>query len=238
MDSIQLSLSQNGTSISYEKEGRLSVDTKNEVQFEKELIAREIQAEIQNVVNALYQDEPLSKTTAIPTTNTTNDNNTSASSLTTTQGIKEEVSIVPTEEKTTVESVSIKETIPKSSIYNYDDIIKSASTTYNVPEALIRSVIKAESSFNPNAVSSSGAKGLMQLMPSTASFLGVTNPFNPEQNINGGTKYLSQMLNRYDGNVKLALAAYNAGPGNVDKYGGIPPFEETQNYVKKILNLS
>lgn len=125
---------------------------------------------------------------------------------------------------------------PTSINNDYESIIKKAASQYGVPERLIESVIKHESSFNPNAVSSAGATGLMQLMPATAKFLGVSNAFDPEQNVMGGAKYLSQLMEKYDGNLSLTLAAYNAGPGNVSKYGGIPPFKETQNYVKKVLN--
>lgn len=118
----------------------------------------------------------------------------------------------------------------------YAHIIKKAADQFNLPERLITSIIQHESNFNSQAVSAAGAQGLMQLMPGTARFLGVKDSFNPEQNIIGGAKYLRQMLNQFNGNIELALAAYNAGPGNVKKYGGIPPFKETQGYVKKVLN--
>lgn len=109
-----------------------------------------------------------------------------------------------------------------------------ASRTYGVPVGLIRSVAKAESNFNPRAVSRAGAIGVMQLMPGTARSLGVSDPFDARQNIMGGTKYLKQNLERFGGDVSLALAAYNAGPGSVEKYGGIPPYSETVDYVRKV----
>ncbi|BBO83704.1 hypothetical protein DSCO28_42700 [Desulfosarcina ovata subsp. sediminis] len=113
--------------------------------------------------------------------------------------------------------------------------IRKAAKKYNLPEDLIESVIRAESDFQPDAVSPAGAQGLMQLMPATARELGVTDPFDVQQNIDGGARYIRQMLDRFDGDVKLALAAYNAGPGTVDRYHGDVPYRETQNYVKRVL---
>lgn len=118
---------------------------------------------------------------------------------------------------------------------DYENIFKKASDKYGIPENLLKAVAKAESSFDKDAVSSAGAMGMMQLMPNTAKYLGVNNPFDPEENIMGGAKYLKELSNKYNGDIKLTLAAYNAGSGNVSKYGGIPPFKETQNYIKKIM---
>lgn len=115
-----------------------------------------------------------------------------------------------------------------------DAIFEEAAAKYGLSANLIRAVAKAESDFNPQAVSRSGAVGVMQLMPGTAKLLGVTDSYDARQNIMGGAKYLKENLDRF-GDVRLALAAYNAGPGSVKKYGGIPPYEETQNYVKKIM---
>lgn len=116
----------------------------------------------------------------------------------------------------------------------YATQIASAAARYDVDPALVRAMIHAESGFDPNAVSPKGAMGLMQLMPATASDMGVNDPFAAQQNIDGGVKYLAQLLERFKGNVTLAAAAYNAGPGAVTKYGGIPPFAETRTYVERV----
>jgi len=120
-------------------------------------------------------------------------------------------------------------------IKDYDDIIHKASKRYGVDVSLIKAVIKAESDFDQHAVSSKGAQGLMQLMPGTAALMGVKNPFDPEQNIAGGVGYLRHCLDRFQHNVPLAVAAYNAGPDNVVKYQGCPPFAETRHYVASVL---
>lgn len=117
----------------------------------------------------------------------------------------------------------------------YDNLIEKAHQRYGVDFSLIKAVIRVESGFNPNAVSKKGAKGLMQIMPSNYRSLAISDPFNPSQNIMGGTFYLKQLLNRYKNKLPLALAAYNAGPEAVDRYQQIPPYRETQNYVKKVM---
>ena len=114
-------------------------------------------------------------------------------------------------------------------------IIEEAARAYSLDPALVNAVIRVESSFNPYAVSRKGAQGLMQIMPETADSLGIRNVFNPRENIFGGCKYLRKLLDDHNGNLRLALAAYNAGPTAVKEYGGIPPYRETRNYIRKVL---
>jgi soluble lytic murein transglycosylase-like protein len=122
--------------------------------------------------------------------------------------------------------------VPASEAYN--DIIEEAAREYDMDPNLIHAVMQAESAFHPFAVSRAGAEGLMQLMPELSTEMGVSDAFDPRDNIMGGVRYLKRLLDYHDGNIDLALASYNAGPGNVERYGGVPPFRETRNYVKTI----
>jgi soluble lytic murein transglycosylase-like protein len=116
----------------------------------------------------------------------------------------------------------------------YEEIIQEAAKEHGMDPALIRAVMQTESAFHPYAVSRAGAEGLMQLMPALADEMGVENSFDPRENIMGGARYLKRLLDYHNGNLDLALASYNAGPGNVERYGGVPPFRETRRYVKTI----
>ena len=146
---------------------------------------------------------------------------------------------VPTSSKSSNYKVYIKETSNRPLESNitdlYDHVISEASHTHGVSFSLLKALIKTESDFNPSAVSSAGARGLMQLMPENIKTLKIKNPFDPRENIMGGTQYLKQLIDRFNGKLPLALAAYNAGPGVVEKYQRIPPFKETENFVKQVM---
>ena len=129
--------------------------------------------------------------------------------------------------------VSQKPPVEKAK-HPYNPIIKKAAERYEIDPALVKAIIMAESSYNPHAISKMGARGLMQLMPATAAALGVEDCFNPEHNIHAGVRYLRQLLDRFDGNIEFALAAYNAGSRKVRKYNGIPPYRATQIYIEKV----
>jgi hypothetical protein len=139
----------------------------------------------------------------------------------------------PAVDKTLVKSKSKD----KKENSDYHSIVHEKAAVYDLDPGLIKAVIKTESNWNSRAISKKGAMGLMQLMPTTATDMNVSNPFDPEENIEGGTKYLKYLLNRFNGDLTLALAAYNAGPRTVEKYGFVPPISETQQYVNKVLSL-
>lgn len=147
--------------------------------------------------------------------------------------LQQETIIYATPEDNGITSdISAKTVTAPSQLEQY---FQDAAKEYNLGVNLLKAVAKQESDFNPNCTSSAGAMGIMQLMPSTASSLGVSNAYDPQQNIMGGAKYLSQLMDRFQQDISLVLAAYNAGPGNVEKYNGIPPFKETQAYVQNVL---
>ena len=125
---------------------------------------------------------------------------------------------------------------PAAFIKEYGSIIDQASERFGVETSLIKAIIKAESDFDHEATSKKGAQGLMQLMPKTANDMAVADPYNPEENIFGGTRYLGLLLERFKNNMDLALAAYNAGPDNVEAYGGVPPFAETKTFIQRVLD--
>ena len=163
--------------------------------------------------------------------NTTAANTTGASSVTTASG----ASVASSAASAYSDSSVVTEASGLSCSAQLDAIFDEAAEKYGVDSKFLKSIAKCESDFSPTCTSSSGAMGIMQLMPATAASLGVTNAYDPYQNIMGGARYISEKLAQYNGDNSLALAAYNAGSGNVAKYGGIPPIKETQNYVKKVL---
>jgi len=150
-----------------------------------------------------------------------------------------ESKLVTEKVKVNTDNMSLKTVSPSADslkrLENFDNYIDEASKKYGIDKNIIKSVILTESAANPKAKSKANAKGLMQLIDSTALDMGVKNSYDPKQNILGGTKYLAKMLRQYDGDLKLSLAAYNAGPQNVEKHNGVPPYDETKNYIARVI---
>jgi Rod binding domain-containing protein len=157
-------------------------------------------------------------------------------------GVSPSSSSIPTQGLTDAQSLALQKIKTYSSgsvlenVGKYSDIIDEAAGTYNLQPNLIKAVIAAESAGKADSVSTKNAKGLMQLSDSTAKDMGVSNVFNPKENILGGTKYLKSLIEKFPGNLDLALASYNAGPATVEQYSGVPPYAETQNYIKRVTN--
>lgn len=132
--------------------------------------------------------------------------------------------------------IKVENKNPEVFMNKYGSLITQASRQFNLEPSLVKAVIMVESGFDPKAVSKKGAQGLMQLMPKTATEMDVDDPHNPEENIFGGTRYLSKLMERFDNDINLALAAYNAGPERVERYKGVPPFPETERFIKKVMS--
>ncbi|KJR43305.1 Lytic transglycosylase, catalytic [Candidatus Magnetoovum chiemensis] len=143
---------------------------------------------------------------------------------------------VPITSKNIKKYKSYKRSYNKKQVKEIEQIVHSKAAKYRIDPSLVKAIIKAESNWNPEALSPKGAMGLMQLMPSTARLLSVDNPYDPSDNIDGGVRYMKYLLYKFNGDVSLAVAAYNAGPGAVEKYGSIPPYNETQNYVQRVIS--
>ena len=157
-----------------------------------------------------------------------------AAAMSSAPGLRPAIALFPmgTVVKPQVDVTTEFEVVPAKKAY--EEIIQEAAKAYDIDAGLIRAVMQAESAFHPYVVSRAGAEGLMQLMPELADEMGVTESFDPRENIMGGARYLKQLLDQHNGNIALTLASYNAGPGNVKRYGGVPPFKETRRYVKTI----